>query len=419
MYGSEGKKYAPYTVLDDNKEKMEFKILVNDKLEPWSVCFNIPAGVIRDGLSCNYLLIDEPQFVNSQKGSLLENFGSSSNPVKTLTGIQTASSDNMQYDYLKYDKDIVSRYTVPFPLAYKTIKLTHESRAEDALKFFINKVKMQGLNSTEVMTNFMMRGDVLEGKFMTSDFMRRNNMLESELFQHIDKEAKFRVAGVDFASSQDYSAMVIADVYSDDTGTYNYKIRSVRVFNIDKQKIDQKFVSKEIASMCLSFKIDMIAVDASAQQQYHANSVVDEIGKLNINTLVVGYKFANNNKLNLMSYLEATLISQNCKLPKEEYIKTDKHYKILYNELITLKKEKTTKSNNLQYYAKLPDTDDCVMALAMSVYCVPYVENLIAKGKMIELESRRYFPRLNKFKLLSDSPTNTQPIRDSYISGLF
>ena len=40
----------------------------------------------------------------------------------------------------KYDKDIVSRYTVPFPLAYKTIKLTHESRAEDALKFFINKV---------------------------------------------------------------------------------------------------------------------------------------------------------------------------------------------------------------------------------------------------------------------------------------
>ena len=56
VYGQEGKKYAPYTTLDDTKEKMEFKILVGDRLEPWSVAYNIPAGVIRDGKMQNCCL---------------------------------------------------------------------------------------------------------------------------------------------------------------------------------------------------------------------------------------------------------------------------------------------------------------------------------------------------------------------------
>ena len=45
--------------------------------------------------------------------------------------------------------------------------------------------------------------------------------------------------------------------------------------------------------------------------------------------------------------------------------------------------------------------------------------NLKHNNKLIEIGTKKIFPRLNKFKLLSESPTNTQPIRDSYISGLF
>ena len=56
VYGQEGKKYPPYTTLDDTKEKMEFKMLVGDRLEPWSVAYNIPAGVIRDGKMQNCCL---------------------------------------------------------------------------------------------------------------------------------------------------------------------------------------------------------------------------------------------------------------------------------------------------------------------------------------------------------------------------
>lgn len=49
VYGREAIKYYPHTSLDDNKEKMEFKLLVGEKLESYSVCYAIPAGVIRDG----------------------------------------------------------------------------------------------------------------------------------------------------------------------------------------------------------------------------------------------------------------------------------------------------------------------------------------------------------------------------------
>ena len=403
MYGQEGKKYPPYTTLDDTKEKMEFKVVVGDRVEPWSVCYNIPAGVIRDGISCNFLLVDETQYISSDKGSLLTNFGSSSNPVKALTGIETSDSNSMQFEYKQYDKDMVSRYTIPFPLAYKTIKLSHPSRAEDALKFFINKVKMQGINSTEVMTHFMMRGDCIDGKFVTQDFLRRNNLLQSEIHEGLDNNVLYRVGGVDLASAQDYSAMVVTDVYRNFDGQgYRYEVRNIYTFNPDKQQLNQKSVSKEIARICLTMKIDLLIVDASSTQQFHANTIVDEVAKIGINTLVAGYQFANRGKVTLMSYLESTFYSQTCKLPKEDWLKRHKSWKLLYGELLTLRKEKKDKTETLQFYAKLPDTDDHCMALAMSVYGVKYIELMIAKGDLIKLENKRYVPRLNKFKLLSE-----------------
>ena len=214
-------------------------------------------------ISANFILIDEAQYISSEKGSLVTNFGSSSNPVKALCGIETSDSNSMQFEYKQYDKDMVSRYTIPFPLAYKTIKLSHPSRAEDALKFFINKVKMQGLNSTEVMTHFMMRGDCIDGKFVTQDFLRRNNLLQSEIHEGLDSNVLYRVGGVDLASAQDYSAMVITDVYRNFDGQgYRYEVRNVYTFNPDKQQLDQKSVSKEIARICLTMKIVILESQA-------------------------------------------------------------------------------------------------------------------------------------------------------------
>jgi len=371
-------------------------------------------------ISANYIHIDEPQYVDSIKGSTLLNFGASSNPVLTLTGIETQDTGNMQFEYKQYGNDMVDRFTIPFPLAYKTINLTHKDRAKDALNFFINKVKKLGINSTEILTHFLMRGDILNGKFLTKEYMERNNMLTTDIYDYKQPNVAYRCLGVDFASSLDYCAGVITDCYIDEFGEYYYEVRHVRILNPAKERISQDFIAEKIATMCRTYEIDLIMADTSGTQQPYASALIKAIKRKNINTFVVGFAFSGaSNKVEMMSFLESVLVGQQCKLPKIEYKDSDKGFAHLYKELLTLKKDKdTSKSQNLRYYAKLPDTDDAVMALALSVYCVKRVEWMISKNKMIDIEDKSYFPRLNKFKLLSD--IKKVPITvDSYLNGLF
>ena len=420
--GLEAKKYPPYNNFKDTDEKIEYGILVNEKVEPYSLIIAIAAGTVRDGITCNFLHLDESQFCTTEDFGSLQSFGASSNPVTMLTGIESQNTNNAQYEMKQFGKELVDRYTIPFPLAYKTINLTHIDRALDALKFFINvKVKKLGLNSTEVATNYMMRSDILNGRFLTKEYMERNNMLTTDIYDHKQPNVAYRCLGVDFASSLDHCAGVITDCYIDEFGEYRYEVRHVRILNPAKERISQDFIAETIATMCKTYEICMILCDTSGTQQPYASALIKAIKRKNINTFVVGFAFSGaSNKVEMMSFLESVLVGQQCKLPKIEYKDSDKGFAHLYKELLTLKKDKdTSKSQNLRYYAKLPDTDDAVMALALSVYCVKRVEWMISKNKMIDIEDKSYFPRLNKFKLLSDSPTNTQPIRDSYISGLF
>jgi hypothetical protein len=44
------------------------------------------------------------------------------------------------------------------------------------------------------------------------------------------------------------------------------------------------------------------------------------------------------------------------------------------------------------------------MALGLSVFGLKHLEFLISKGRMIEIENKSYYPRKNKFKLLSEIP---------------
>ena len=47
--GAEAKKYPPHNNLKDTQEKVEYGILIDGKVYPYSVCIAIPAGVTRDG----------------------------------------------------------------------------------------------------------------------------------------------------------------------------------------------------------------------------------------------------------------------------------------------------------------------------------------------------------------------------------
>ena len=421
--GIEAKKYPPYNNLKDTEEKVEYGILIGDRVEPWSVALAIPAGTVRDGVSCNFLHLDEAQYVDPISFGSIESFGASSNPVTLLTGIESQSSNTVQYVNKQYGKELVDRFKIPITLAYWTMKLTHPSRATDALNFFINKkAKPLGANSTEVLTHYMMVGDVLDGKFLTPEYAEKNKMFMTDIYEKVDEKASYRVMGVDFASTSDRTVAVITDVYEDrNYNEYEYEVRNIHVLNPNMERLAQKDIARTLARLCLTSRVGIVLCDVTGVQQPYASALIDAIEKLNINTLVVGFSFSGkDNKTRMMSYLESCLVGQQAKLPKIEYKSEHLGFKLLYEELMVLKKEKSKgKEKNILYYASYPDHDDCPMALGLSVFGLKHLEFLISKGRMIEIENRSYYPRKNKFKLLSEQENKPIILNKSYVSGLF
>ena len=57
--GLEAKKYPPYNNFKDTDEKIEYGILVNEKVEPYSLIIALAAGTVRDGITCNFLHLGE------------------------------------------------------------------------------------------------------------------------------------------------------------------------------------------------------------------------------------------------------------------------------------------------------------------------------------------------------------------------
>ena len=100
-----------------------------------------------------------------------------------------------------------------------------------------------------------------------------------------------------------------------------------------------------------------------------------------------------------MSNLEDMLYSSRLKLGSEEQIKEHWSFKKLIEEMLYMKREKTSKSKNIQWVA--PEgkefSDDHVMSIALSAYCVPYVELLQKLGKDVEFSIYKFPARLTKF----------------------
>ena len=165
----------------------------------------------------------------------------------------------------------------------------------------------------------------------------------------------------------------------------------------------------------------MLLIDNTASQNVQIQMIQEQVDKLGINTLLVPFNFSGSDKakVGMVGYAEAVLFSGMCKIPLESYKTSHKPYEIFLDELVSLLKIKEDNKINIQYRAPRGKMDDTVMSFFLSLYCVQHVINLKHNNKLIEIGTNKIFPRLNKFKLLSDSPKNTQPIRDSYISGLF
>ena len=184
--------------------------------------------------------------------------------------------------------------------------------------------------------------------------------------------------------------------------------------------MDANKLASDTAQYCKEYRLDCLMIDSTSSQKVQVQLIYEAIRRLGINTLVIPFDFAGTqSKLMMVSYLESVLFSGRCKIPLEEYKKSYKSYEVFLDEILSLMKVKEEGKQNIQYRAPKSRTDDHFFSFCLMVYAIPHLKLLISNNKLIEIGTKKIFPRLNKFKLLSDSPTNTQPIRDSYISGLF
>jgi len=406
--GIEAKQYAPdFKTYDDNIDKLEIGMLLEDKLYPYSVYYGITAGTMRDGISANYIHADEPQEIDAESFSTIENFGASSNPVIMLTGITSIETNNVQYKYHTLNIEKKKEFIVPFPMAYNTVKITHKNRAEAMLNFFDKKVEIYGMNHTEVATHFMQRWDAIQGKFMTEDLMERNKLLGSDLRLHKVEKTLYRVAGVDFASIEDYCTMVVVDAFFDDENGYSFETVGVHTLNADKLPLSDIEIADKLVDYINTYEIDMIMCDNTANQQNYTEKLYKAIKNSNFNTFLVTLNFSQK-KVQMMSYLENLFLKTKILLPKKEYNKTNMSCGILFNELLTLKKEKKSYKQNIQYYASKPDTDDHVSALALACYCLKHTEDLIRSNTEIKFLGYRYSARMSKFKKGLEKPIYNQ-----------
>lgn len=87
--------------------------------------------------------------------------------------------------------------------------------------------------------------------------------------------------------------------------------------------------------------------------------------------------------------------------------------------MISLMKVKEEGKQNIQYRTPKSKTDDHFMSFALMVYAIPHLKLMISKNKLIEIGTKKIFPRLNKFKLLSEQENKPIVLNKSYVSGLF
>jgi len=429
--------YGKYTLESgENKQTTDTESLlridcvidVNKSVE-WSEIFALSANISSDGLSACCITSDESILIDAKlfMRSILP-FASANGGSIVCTGIASVNSACLQYAVHNMEESIKIIYTCDD--VYRMLKVCDPKQAE----IYKNSVETQiqacgGKDSTEAQTNYYMSWEVTEGKFTTRTQLKKNKVYEAVLGD-INYNADYVVAGLDLSLGGDYVVMTIGEVYKEayvasPYGTqelqsgYKHYLKDLKTYNFDRQRMDANELAKRTAKYCKEYKIDMICIDSTSNQGTQVQLIYEAILKEGINTLVIPFNFAGTaNKVIMMGYVESVLFSGRCKLPLEEYKNSNKSYEVFLREILALLKYKSDSNLNVQYKAPKGFTDDHFFSFCLMVYAVPHVEILINKNKLIEIGTKKIFPRLNKFKLLSD--IKTKPITiESYIGGLF
>ena len=425
MYGSQYHKlvYGNYTLENGDSKNTTDKddllrvdcIVAPNRSVEWSEAYAITANTENDGLSGELVVSDESILINAKQfmRSILP-FLSANGGSLICTGIASTDSSCLQYAVHNMDTSIKFIYT--WLDYYRILKVVDPEQAEvykASIEVQINACG--GHESTEALTNYYMSWEISEGKFTTRTQLEKNQVYETTIGD-INYNSDFVVGGLDLSIAIDYTVLTISEVYKhmytlerygmpDLKDGYKHYIKEFITYNLDKQRMDAVVLAKKVAEDCRKYKLDILCIDNTANQGTQVQLIYEEVVKLGINTLILPFNFSGqSNKLSMMGYVESVLFSGRCKIPLEEYKHSHKSYEIFLSELLTLRKIKEEGKQNVQYKAPKGRTDDHFMSFSMSVYAIPYIQTLIHNRKLIEIGTKKIFPKLNKFKLLSEIP---------------
>ena len=262
IYGKDGKEIN----LSDTENKMDIGMQLEDgKQIPYSNIYAFSTETKKDGFSGMCLWIDESSFtIAEQYFTSLHPFLSAYSGTLISTGISTVQSDTLQY--VLYNDEKTKKFKYDYLEHIEMIKYNDEEKSKKYKNEVDNYKRIMGENSSSFKVNYSLDMDLIDGKIITYEMMKNNNLLVTDLDNIISKEDRFIVAGLDTASGgdgNDRTVMTITEAYRREDGEFISEVREIVVYNPNQQIVDLPTLFEKTYNLCMYHKIDLLMADST------------------------------------------------------------------------------------------------------------------------------------------------------------
>lgn len=297
------------------------------------------------------------------------------------------------------------------------LSLPLEKRGSERYKKSVmQEISKYGLQSEYVQTQYYVSFASRGRKFTTIEDLRRNNVfrggvtannameIRMEMNNSRDGETiDFVVAGFDPATDHDKAAFSVGILTIDKKSrdVIKVRIKNVHILNDGMDTISPATLAKKAADVCDLYKVDMVMVDATANQKDRSFYLYKELKLLECDTLVIPYSYGGTNKQVMMGKFEDCLKENRFELLSEEERVVNDHYNEGVRELLYLQKVVTKDASGrpkIEYYAPKAEGyyDDVCCSWSQLTFIGYYLKmNLFAfikKRKMIDLGDGIEYP---------------------------
>lgn len=244
---------------------------------------------------------------------------------------------------------------------YELKALVNDEEGEKYKRSVEKEIANYGKNSDYILTQYYCSFKIRGTRFITMEDLERNNILSGgnintdlktiQVKKELERNYIFRVGAYDPALTLDYAA--ISTGISTKMGNINqFKtiMKNCIILNKDNPNMSSSELLDRVADVCEYNNLDMLIIDSTAAQIDRAYMLVCKLRERGIDTLVVPFNYASNNKQMMMKYFEDSISNQYLKLPNERCREQNEHYDELIKELLYF--QRLPKSNgNVEYKA--------------------------------------------------------------------